>query len=151
MENISWKAPEFEQPDRHPNWFVSLWIFAVALVIVAIILKSYLLAVFIILAGGIINIYALKVPETFDFELTREHIKIGNKTYDLQSFKSFWIFEHENGNVLFLDAKKGLRVDLEAPLGDANVDEVRTLLSEILPEQESEESLIDLIARYLKF
>ena len=52
--------------------------FAVALVIVAIILKSYLLVVFIVLAAES-NIYALKVPETFDFELTREQIKSGAK------------------------------------------------------------------------
>jgi len=151
MESLVWRANEFEQPDRHPNWFVSLWIFAAAFVVVAIIIKSYLFAVFIILAAGITNIYALRIPQEIDFELTREYIKIGGKTCNLNGFVSFWIFERENGNVLVLDAKKGLRADLEAPLGNTNADDVRTMLSEILPEKEHQESLIDLIAGWLKF
>ncbi len=151
MESLTWRAKEFEQPERHPNWFLSLWIIAVALIIVAIIIKSYLFAVFIILAAGITNIYALKVPQEVDFELTSEYIKIGQKIHNLDGFVGFWIFERKNGNILVLDAKKGLRVDLEAPLGEISQDDVRSILSQILPEKERDESLIDLIAGWLKF
>jgi hypothetical protein len=151
MESLTWRAKEFEQPERHPNWFISLWIFAVAFVVIAIIIKSYLLAVFVVLAAGLTNIYALKVPNEVDFELTSENIKIGQKIHNLDGFVGFWIFERKNGNVLVLDAKKGLRVDVEAPLGEINIDEVRAILSPVLPEKERDESLIDLISAWLKF
>jgi hypothetical protein len=151
MESLTWRAKEFDQPERHPNWFISLWIFAVAFVIIAIILKNYLFGVFIVLAAGIINIYALRIPQEVDFELTQEYIKIGQRTYNLNGFISFWIFERKTGNVLFLSAKKGLKIDLEAPLSDINPEDVRILLSEVLREKERDESLIDAISDWLKF
>ncbi|MEK7609090.1 MAG: hypothetical protein AAB476_01255, partial [Patescibacteria group bacterium] len=92
MDKLTWQAYEFEQPERQTNWFVSLWILAAALVAVAIILKSYLLAVFIILAAGVLNIYALKEPREYIFVLDAEALKIGDKEHALSDFKSFWIF-----------------------------------------------------------
>lgn len=151
MDNLTWRAKEFEQPDRHPNWYVSLWIFAAALIVVAIILKSYLLVFFIFLSALVVNIYALKVPQVINFELGTDHIIVGDKQYDLDKFDAFWIFERQDGNLLVLNAKKGFRIDLEAPLGDANPDDVRSILSQTLPEKERDESLIDLIASWLKF
>lgn len=151
MESLTWRAKEFEQPERHPNWFISLWIFAIAFVVIAIILKNYLFGVFIVLSAGIVNIYALRVPQEVDFELTQEYIKIGQKIRNLNDFISFWIFERRTGNVLVLGAKKGLKIDLETPLGDINPEDVRTLLSEVLREKEREESLIDAISDWLKF
>lgn len=151
MESLSWRAKEFEQPERNPNWFLSLWILAAAFIVVAIILKNYLFAFFIFLSAGIINIYALRVPQVVDFEITEEYIKVAQKKHILENFDSFWIFERNTGNILSLEAKKGIRTNLEIPLVDADIEKVRSILSQTLEEKEHKESLIDALSDWLKF
>ena len=143
MDKLTWRAFEFEQPERHPNWFISLWILALALVVVAIILKSYLMAVFIIIAAGLINIYALKEPAEYEFSLDAETLGIGDKKHNLADFKSFWIFERENGNVLSLEGKSVMNSHMEIPLAEVNPNTVRDILLNAIPEKEHSESITD--------
>ena len=151
MDKLTWQAQEFEQPERHPNWFVSLWILAAALVVGAVILKSYLLAVFIVISAGVINIYALKEPHHYTFILDTETLSVGSKKYNLADFTHFWIFERENGNFLVLEGKKILNSHLEIPLANTDTDAAKRLLLNTIEEKEIEESLIDLLAKKLKF
>lgn len=152
MDKLTWQAREFEQPDRHPNWFTALWIFALALVVVAIILKSYLLGVFMILAAGVVHLFALRESPFYTFTLTEENLTVGNKNYNLADFDSFWIFEYENDNVLSLEAKRVLSAHLHIPLSkEVSPETVRNILTPALIEKEQEESLIDILARWLKF
>mgnify|MGYP001584056795 CR=1 FL=1 len=151
MDKLEWQAYEFEQPQRQASWFVSLWILAAALVVVAVILKSYLLAVFIIIAAGVLNIYALKEPHQYTFILDSETLKIGDKEHALSDFRSFWIFERESGNVLSLEGKNLLNLHLEIPLAETSPEAVRNTISPAVPEKEREESTIDVLARRLKF
>lgn len=152
MDKITWQAYEFEQPERHPNWFAVLWIFAIALIIVGIILKSYLLAVFILLAAGVIHLFALKQPALYNFTLTRESLSVGDRVYDLANFSSFWIFEYENGNVLSLEGRRVFSSHLHVPMAaEIEPNTVRNILAESVTEKEHEESLFDILARILKF
>lgn len=147
---ITWQAYEYQQPERHPHWFAALWIFALALAAVAVILKSYLLAVFLVLSAGVVNIFALKPPGQFTFSLGGENLTIGDKTHPLKEFTSFWIFERPDGNILSLEGKRFLNAHLHIPLADINPQEVRELLAVNLTESEHEESLLDLLAERLK-
>ncbi|MDP3764835.1 MAG: hypothetical protein Q8Q95_04450 [bacterium] len=151
MSKLTWRAFEFEQPERHPNWFVSLWILALALVVVAIILKSYLMAVFVIISAALINIYAVKEPNEYSFSLDTENLTIGEKTHKLIDFKSFWIFERADGNVLSLEGKNIMNSHLEVPLAEINPDIVKDILSPVVTEKEHNESITDILARLLKF
>ncbi|MEK7565177.1 MAG: hypothetical protein AAB501_02990, partial [Patescibacteria group bacterium] len=151
MDKLTWRAFEFEQPERHPNWFVSLWILALAFVVVAIILKSYLMAVFVIVSAALINIYAVKEPAEYEFSLDAEILTIGDKNHNLKDFKSFWIFEREDGNVLSLEGKNTINSHLEVPLAETSPDSIRNLLLPVVTEKEHSESMVDILARVLKF
>lgn len=149
---ITWQAYEFEQQGRHPHWFKALWIFAAALIAVAVIIKSYLLGVFILLAAGLMHIFALKEPHLFTFALDSTSLQIDHKVYALKDFESFWIFEKENGPMLSLKPKsKKFLSHLHIFLNDAEPDEIKKLLAEAVEEQEHEESLIDILAQKLGF
>ncbi len=147
---ITWQAYEYNQPERHPHWFAVLWIFALALAAVAVILKSYLLAVFLMLAAAMVHIFAVRPPSQYTFSLDAEKLSIGNKTHPLNDFTSFWIFERDDGNILSLEGRRFLNAHLHIPLADINPQEVRELLAESLAEKEHEESLLDLLAERLK-
>ncbi len=152
MDKITWQAYEFEQPERHPNWFAVLWIFAVALIVMGIILKSYLLSVFILLAAGVVHLFAIKQPALYNFTLARESLSVGDKVHNLADFGSFWIFEYENGNVLSLEGRRIFSTHLHVPLApEVDIETVRSLLVEAVTEKEHEESLFDILARILKF
>jgi len=152
MDKITWQAYEFEQLERHPNWFAVLWIFAAALIVTGIILKSYLLSVFILLAAGVIHLFALKQPILYNFTLTRESISVGERIYNLADFNSFWIFEYENGNVLSLEGRRIMSSHLHLPLAsEVDLEAIRSLLAGSITEKEHEESLFDILARILKF
>jgi len=149
---ITWQAYEYEQHGRHPHWFKVLWIFAVALIAVAVIIKSYLLGVFILLAAGLMHIFALKEPHLFTFVLDSTNLQIDQKVYALKDFESFCIFEKENGPMLSLKLKsKKLLSHLHIFLNNVELDEIKKLLTETIEEQEHEESLIDILAQKLGF
>ena len=98
-----------------------------------------------------LNIYALKEPQQYTFILDNEILKIGVKEHILADFKSYWIFERETGSVLILTGKRMLNSHLEVPLANIAPQSVRNILSGIIEEKEIEESLVDILARRLKF
>ena len=151
MEKITWEAYEYIQPERPASWFMALWIVAAGLVVGALITKSYLLALFILISALVVHIFALKEPNRYTFAIDQESIAIGPKNHNISEFNSFWIFEREDGNVLSLEAKKSILPHIQIPLGETNVESIRETLSSVLKEKEQQESLLDAVAKILKF
>lgn len=149
---LSWQALEFEKQEKGKDWFIVFGIGIVVLVIISLIAKAILPAVTFILLGAVIFIFSKKSPKEIRFSIRKDGVLIDKKLYEWSNLASFWIF-YRPGEIkaLSLRSKKPLMPYIYLPLGDENPSQLRRLIMKYLPEEEQEESVIDEVARKLKF
>ncbi len=151
-ENIEWKAPEYEFREKSPDWFWAVGIISVALIFLSVIFKNFLLAVLILVGGFSLILYSAKKPNIVSFSLTPRGIKIGNKIYDYENLKCFWLnYNPPTRKELLIESKKTFMPHVAIILGGQNPNEIRNYLLRFMKEEKIEESLITSIAKLIGF
>ena len=149
---LKWSAPEFAQYSKNKSWFIIAGLIAAGLFFWALLVKNFLFALLIGLSFFSIVTFALKKPREIRLAVTSKGIKIDKTLYAFDNLKSFWIFyEPPEVKELSLRSKKTIMPYIKIPLGEQNPVEVRKLLIKYLPEIKHKESLIDNLARILRF
>lgn len=148
---LSWTTPEFIYHKKGPGWFVALALIAVALFAIALIMRNYIFALLILVASFLIYIQALKKPPKIKIVISGEGITIQETFFPYKELSSFWLFEEPEIRTLNLESKKLLRPRISIPLAQQNPSEIRQTLIGFIPEKRQEETLIDMLARKIKF
>lgn len=150
--DISWSVAEYEKTTKRKEWFWVLGILTLALVLAALLLKNILFASFILLAGFTLALYAVKKPRIINYSISGRGIKIGENLYLYESLKSFWIrYDPPRKKELEIITKKIVFPRLVLPLGDADPNEIRSILTQILKEEEVPESVTEIISERIGF
>ncbi len=149
---IEWTASEFIKYKRDKSWFILPGLVALALAVIAIILKNFLFTVGIIIAAFVIYLYAVKEPRKIKFSISGKGIQIDKQIFPFEDLKSFWIFYNPPEiKELSVRSKKMFIPYIKLPLGDQNPAEVRKLLLRFIPERKHQESAVDTWTRRLRF
>jgi len=149
---IKWSAPEFEQYEKGKSWYVITGIIAVILFLIAIFTKNFLFALMITLAYFIISAYASKKPQEIKLTITSQGVKVKQILYTFENLSSFWLFyDPPEIKELSLRSKKSIMPYIRIPLGEQDPVAIRQMLIKYLPERKHKESLIDNLARQIKF
>lgn len=149
---IQWRAPEFEKYEKSKTWFIVAGIFFLGLIGLSIWMKSPSMIVSFALMGLVIFLFALRKPRQVKFAITSKGIMVNERLYRFDDLKSFWIFyDPPEIKKISFESKKTLKPYIIIPLAEQNPVEVRKILVKFLPEIEQEESVIDVLARRLKF
>jgi hypothetical protein len=149
---LRWSAPSFTNPKKTRNWYIVTGAVTLALVAFSIVVGSYLGAILFVLMGIVIFLYASREPSQVFAGVTPEGIFFGNRLYFFSDLDSFWLFyDPPDLKEISLKSNKMIMPVIKVQLGDQDPVAVRTLLLKFLKEKEQEESMIDLIARRLKF
>lgn len=156
MENlpakIKWNAPEYEHHEKNPEWYWTLGIITVALVLAAVILHNFLFAVFAVLAGFSVGLYGTRRPRIIQCEINSGGVSTGNKNFNYEHIDHFWInYDPPAKKELILESKKTFSTHTVLLLGNADPEQIRRYLLQYLKEKKIEESLVAVIARVLKF
>lgn len=150
--DIQWQAPEFEKHEKGLAWFIILGIFALIFFTIVIVMQNYIFAILIVMMVFIIFIYALKEPRIITFKISGKGIDIDNKNFQFNELKSFWIFyEPPEIKELSVKSKKWIMPLIRIPLEEQDPTLIRKALIKFIPEQMQEKSLIDILARNLRF
>ena len=149
---LEWVASEFIKYKRDKSWFILPGLVALALAVIAIILKNFLFTVGIIIAAFVIYLYAVKEPRKIKFSISGKGIQIDKQIFPFEDLKSFWIFYNPPEiKELSVRSKKMFIPYIKLPLGDQNPAEVRKLLLRFIPERKHQESAVDTWTRRLRF
>jgi len=150
--DIQWQAPEFEKHEKGPAWFIILGISALIIFTIVILMKNFIFAILIVMMVFVVYIYALKEPRLLIFKISGKGITIDDKIYSFDELKSFWIFyEPPETKELSVRSKKWLMPLIKIPIDKQDPNLIRSALIKFIPEQKQEQSLIDIIARSLRF
>jgi len=149
---ISWTAQEFTKKEKNLTWLISLGTAALVFFIIGLLMKNYIFLLIIILASFLVFIQAMRHPQKIKTEIFEEKIVINDLLkISFKDIVSFWIFEEIDAKTLCLETKKLSRLKVYLPLGQQSPDEIRQVLARFIKEKKQEESLIDLVARRLRF
>jgi hypothetical protein len=140
--SITWEAPEHHHVEKGNDWFFALAIIIVALVIVAILFNDVLFALLIGLAGGALAVSAAKRPSIIPYAVTVRGVKIDDRLYPFATLESYAIDEEDlRGPQLLIKSTRKLMPLMVMPIPADHIDDIESILREKLEEEELEESL----------
>lgn len=148
---VEWEALEYEPREKSSNWYWIVGFLAFALVIGAIVVKNFLLAILIALGYFTVILYARRPPRTIRIAVSRRGIQIHKNLFPFQTLRSFWLHEEETGERrIIVQSEKLLMPHIHLPLADdLDHEALRVFLLDFLPEEPHRPTIIDLLAEYL--
>lgn len=150
-QKLEWQAQEYEFHKKSPEWFWALGVIALSLVLAAVILDNFLLAVLVALGGFSLALYGARKPRIVAFKIDPRGITAGDKLYDYESIKKFWInYDPPRRKEMFIESKKTFSPLITIELGDADPETVRNYLLRYIKEEKIEEPFITTLARILR-
>lgn len=152
MALMTWDAYEFEIDMARS---LNMALLGIGLVLAGIIIFfawTYLFGLFLGIAGGLTLGHAFRAPQTVHCGVTSHGVRMGNRIYEFESLKSFWIdYSPPHACHLIVHSKRALMPYLALPLGDADPLRLRDILIRFLREEQHETTLTDAIGKRLGF
>lgn len=149
---LFWLTPEYRHYPKNKDWFWAIGFISLLLVIVALLLRNFLFAAFVALAGFVFALFSARRPRVARFTLSAKGIYVHRTLYPYQHLKSFWVYYEPAGKkVLSIESRKTFMPFTAIPLGDTDPNLVRSYLKRFLKETEHQESVIEQLFEYIGF
>jgi len=149
-KKIEWVMPEYNEKERNNDWFWALGVVVVASSVASIIFGSYFFAVFIILSGILIVMFALKKPEMVSYELNEKGLQIKNRLYPYEVIKAFWVQKEKP--TLFIKSERLFMPIISMPIETNLADEIKNkMLENKISEEEMKEHVSEKIMEAIGF
>jgi hypothetical protein len=122
--NLEWQAPEYENRDKHPDWYWHMGAIAVLAILLCLLVKNFLFAIIILIASFTITIYARRTPAIINLALTNEGVRAGQSFYPYKYIKSFWVERERENPRLIIETDRFYLPHILLPLGDKTPEEI---------------------------
>ena len=96
--------------------------------------------IFLIIAGAVVILYALRDPKELDVTIDETGVKINEIFFDYKAIPSFWLDESGKEDKLLLLVKGSFVPMLSVNLVGVKAQDIRELLSKFTKEEEMRES-----------
>ena len=151
-EAITWTASEFVAHEKSTAWYVQLSFGAVVLAAVVYFLtKDVISTGIVIFAAFALGVYGARAPRQLQYTLDDEGVKIGQKYYDYEAFRSFAVVpEGVFSSIVFMPLKRF------APLTTIYYDpkdeeRILDLLEPRVPYEEYSHDAVERLMRRIRF
>lgn len=147
----SWKAKEFGSNRQSTGWYIGAVIIFLLAIGYTIYIHQWIALGVVIMVGVLIFLAQRMSPRVFDHKITSIGVVIGEKLYPYSDLRSFWIIADTDNSTLNLISSKKLSLLLTLQLGTADVEKIRKIIGDFLPEDAGKgEDTVDKISRFLK-
>ncbi|MEN9920849.1 MAG: hypothetical protein RL538_742 [Candidatus Parcubacteria bacterium] len=142
VRGVSWEAPQHHHVEKGNDWFFALAIIVIALIVVAILLDNVLFALLIGIAGGVLAMSAAKRPAIVPYAVTVRGVKVEDELFPFSTLVSFHIDEEDTrGPQLLVKTNRRSVPLLVLPLPPEHIDDIESILKERLLEEYIHEPL----------
>lgn len=131
---------EFEKKDRHPDWVWTVGLVAALAATVSFFYGNIFFGIFLLIAGAVTIIYALKHPKELAITINENGVLINDSLIDYKNITSFWLDENGKEVKLLLLVKTSFVPTLSLPLVGVSAQQVRDALVPHAKEEEMRES-----------
>ena len=149
---ITWEAPEHQYTEKGGDWYFSLAIVVIAVVISALMFGSTLFALLLAVSGLALAMVGAKRPSVVPFAVTVRGVRVNEEIYPFAILKSYHIDEEdEHGPQLLILTKKHFSPLMVIPLPIEYIDDIESILREKLKEEYLQEPLFMRVLERLGF
>ena len=149
---VRWTASEFISHQKTTVWYVGLGVIAAIMtVFVIVVTHSVISGLVVAFASVVVGIFAARKPETKQYEINDEGIRIGERSYSYDIFKSFSVVEEGAVNSIWLRPLKRLMPTIVMYFEFEDEDEIVDMLENFLPEEDRALDRIDQVSRRFRF
>ncbi len=149
--SLLWKTHEYMHREKNSDWYWIVGIVSVTLCVISILLGNLMFGVFILVATFTLVLYASRPPQELEVELGDKGIRIDDTFYPYRSIDSFWIEEFELHPRILIKTHRKIFPYISVLLYDVEPEEVKTYLSQYIPEEFHSESFIEKLFIYFGF
>lgn len=149
---IIFRAPEYLHHEKSLVWFVVAGLIALILVVYGLMSDGWTFSIAVIVFAGAYYSFSRHKPPVVDIKISKMGIKIGGHAFPYNRLKIFWIvYDPPFVNKLYLRTNSALHPDIFVSLENADVCEVRRVLSKHLAELTNKhEPFSDTLVRLFK-
>jgi len=152
LNPVSWTASEYIAHNKGAAWFAGLGAaLLVFIIIVFIISRDVLTSVMLAVAGITFGVFAARQPRTLQYTIDSHGIKIGEKSYPYNEFKSFDITEDGQLPAILLMPLKRFLPPITVFYDQNEEEAILGALSNYLPHQEHQPDAVDRLMRRIRF
>ena len=148
---FEWRAFEYLHYEKTADWFWALGIITISIAVASILFKNILFAIFILLSGSVLGLYAKRRPQIISCRLTERGLQFGRNLYQYNSLESFWVETEDGEPKILLQSKRAVMPLIIVPILDRDAGIIRDFLSRYLREEEKTEPLSQKIMQFLGF
>ncbi|MBI2589474.1 hypothetical protein HYW32_00345 [Candidatus Berkelbacteria bacterium] len=149
---LAWEAPEFVYFEKSWLWVVGLLAVAAFFIIVFYFMRDYSAMLVVALAAVVFYQQSRQKPVMVRYSIDEHGFKAGEKFYDWDQLKSFWITAKAGNPHLYLETTLKFLPVRTIHLAHVEPVELRARLRNHLPEQMTRgEIFTDRLMRWLKF
>ncbi|MBI2453916.1 hypothetical protein HYV58_01925, partial [Candidatus Peregrinibacteria bacterium] len=128
-----WRAPQYLHHEKTALWFAVFGAVIFSFVLYGLKTGAWTFSVAVVVFAGTYYLYERHRPEPVDIKLSKHSLMVGKKRYPYSHLKNFWIVDEPPfPKKLYLRAASRLAPDFYIPLGNADSDAVREVLSKRL-------------------
>jgi hypothetical protein len=104
-----WEAPDREERQRGPRWYLIMSAIALAFVVYAVATGNFLFAFIVLLVAIILVLAGNQAPENVLIQIGKNGVVVDGKLYEFKDLNKFAIIYHPpETKVLYIESKKAL-------------------------------------------
>ena len=147
----SFTTKEFPEYERSINWYISLIVIGVLLLIYAIFSQSYMMFLSFLLIIALILILANKQPRDIIVKITNSGIILNDEiVYLYDDIDYFGVFVNPPDSYLSLYMKDGFTPYNKVPIGKENPEDIANIVEQFLSREDGKENIFHKIDNILK-
>lgn len=150
-EKLEWNAPEYPFWRKTTEWYTSVLIIGLAIVVASIILENVIFAILVLISIFSLLLTSSITPKEITVSLTTRGVRIGSLFYSYTILESFWINNKENPPRLYLKSRKTLVPLISIQIVEMEENNVYHYLSVYIEQEELHESVFHKAMEYLGF
>ena len=146
MENVelSWEIPEYADKKRSVDWYWTIGLVTLVIIIGAVYWHDTLFGLLILLGIGSLTYLTVRKPEMVTIAITKRGIMARNEFFTFKSIKGFWVETEPQVNgdqhLLIMTARTYNPI-IALPINGIAPEKIRQLLLPHLQEEEMRESV----------
>lgn len=140
IEPHTWSGPEYAHEEKSMDFFWTIGLVAILGFIVAVIFKSYVFGIFLLVSGASLIFFYIRPPQEVTFTLNGESINIAGKEYLYKNLKGFMVKRNIPWSKLLIMTDGKFLPILTLPLPSESDKEAYDILIQFIPELPLEES-----------
>lgn len=149
---LTWESSEFIFHERSALWYVGFSSVTIAIAaIFFFVLNGIWAPSMVIFMGGVVIAFSRRRPELRRYTISTDGVSVGEEHFDFDEFTSFTIIEENGIYSIALNRVNRFMPPVSMYIADDVAEQIVGLLSEFLPHDEKNQTIVDQALTRLRF